>query len=320
MPDYCEIGHARQVSIMNPAETTNLLRLAADEELTAEQAIALEAHLAAHPEDLEFVAFERRLRAAVGRAMGDVAVPTELRAAVQAQLSAPAHSLRLAGDVAPAASAVGAGSSRRRWFVPSGLAAGFLLLVGVAVVIGVMGRSDWFDWFRSPQINISNEGGSLGFPIQEHQRCITDASYARRKFTIHTQDALARHLAKDLRWDVTIPDLSPFGYVFEDAGNCNVGGGSVESVHLRYVNDSTTVSVWIERSRPSDLTHSATFEEGHAYFVTPTDRRALPDGQSAYYAWRSGDFVYRIVPGSAGESRAMAVSVGMPDVTPEQIH
>lgn len=296
---------------MNPAETTNLLRLAADEELTAEQAIALEAHLAAHPEDREFVEFEHRLRSAVGRVMGEVTAPAELRAAVQAQIAAPPRSLRLAGQAAP---------TPRRWFVPSGLAAGFLLLVGVAVVIGVMGRSDWFDWFRSTQINISSGGASLGFPIQEHERCITDASYARRKFTLHTQAALVEHLAKDLHWDVAIPDLSPFGFAFEDAGNCSIGGGSVESVHLRYAKDSITVSVWIERSRPSDLTHSAGFEEGHAYFVTPTNRQAMPDGQSAYYAWRSGDFVYRIVPASVGESREMAVSIGMPDVPVEEVN
>ncbi len=302
---------------MSPSEIADLLRVAADDQLTEQQAQSLHAHLAAHPEDHEFIAFERRLRAAVGRVMGQPAAPADLRARIEAELYAPPH--RFAGAAAPLSRPF---TTRRprRLFVPSGLAAGFLLLVGVAVGIGVVSHSDWFDWFRPAQIPISDEGGSLGFPVQEHELCAKDDLYARRKFTLHSEAELHAHLSNDLHWDVSVPDLSPFGFALRDAGDCDAGGGSADSIHMRYTNDSTTVSVWIEHSLPSELTHSAGLEEGHAYYVTPTNRQLVQDESIAYYAWRVGEFVYRIVPASVTDSHAMAVSIGMPDVALEEFH
>lgn len=304
---------------MSPSEITNLLRIAADDELTAEQSQSLEAHLAAHPEDHEFVAFERRLRAAVGRVMGAAVAPAALRSRLEAELHAPTESLRLAGTASMRPQAPAAAGSRRI-LMPSGLAAGFLLLVGVAVVIGVTGHSDWFDWFSPNQIQISSKGGALGFPVQEHQLCAKDELYAQRKFTLHSESELRAHISNDLQWDVAVPDLSPFGFTLHDAGDCRAGGGSADSIHIRYVNDSTTVSVWIEHSLPSELTHSAGLEEGHAYYITPTNVQSVKDESNAYYAWRHGEFVFKLVPASAAESRKLAVSIGMPDVTPEEFH
>ncbi len=301
---------------MNLSETTNLLRRAADEELTSEEVQALESHLAAHPQDREFIAFERRLRGAVGRVMGDVSAPQDVRAAVQAQAAQPA--LRLAGTAASAPGALRA--APRRLLAPSGLAAGVVLLVGAAVVIGLSGRADWFDWFRAPQIDISSEDGSLGFPIDEHRRCESDATYAQKKFTLHSREQLRQHFADELHWNVSLPDLGAFGYEFAEAGNCSVGRGTVDSVHLRYTNGPSTLSVWIEQSMPSDLTHSAAIVEGHAYLVTPTNREAARDAKGAYYAWRDCDFVYRLVPASVDQAREMAVAIGMPDVPAEEIH
>lgn len=255
---------------MNLSETTNLLRRAADDELTSEEVQALESHLAARPQDQEFIAFERRLRGAVGRVMGDVSAPQDVRAAVQAQVAQPA--LRLAGTAA-AAPGMRRGAPRRL-LAPSGLAAGFVLLVGAAVVIGLSGRADWFDWFRAPQIEISSEDGALGFPIDEHRRCESDATYAQKKFTLHSREQLEKHLASELHWDVSLPDLTAYGYEFADAGDCSVGRGTVDSVHLRYASESDAVSVWIEQSMPSDLTHSAAIVEGHCYYVTPTNRES----------------------------------------------
>ena len=304
---------------MRPSEITDLLRIAADDEMTEPQTQLLESHLAAHPADHDFIAFERRLRAAVDRVMGQVVAPPDLRQRVETQWHAPAPSHRRTVSAAPP-SLTFATPGPRRLFVPSGLAAGFLLLVGVAVVIGLSGYSDWFEWFRPAQIPISDEGGSPGFPVQEHQLCANDEAYAQRKFTLHSEAEVHAHLRDDLQWNVSVPDLSTFGLTLLDAGDCDAGGGSADSIHLRYTNNVTTLSVWIEHSLPSELTHSAGLEEGHAYHITPTNRQLLQDESTAYYAWRIGEFVYRIVPASVPNSRELAVSIGMPDVTLEEFH
>lgn len=301
---------------MISSEITNLLRIAADGELTEQQSQSLESHLAAHPGDHEFIAFERRLRAAVGRVMSDAAAPADLRSGVEAQIHTPAPSLRLVGSAASGPSAFTA-PRHRRLFVPSGLAAGFLLLVGVAVLIGVTGHSDWFDWFTPTRINVSDQSRSLNFLVQEHELCAKDEMYAQRKFTLHNEAEVRSHLSNDLHWDVEMPDLSSFGFELHDAGDCVAGSGSADSVHLRYMNGATTLSLWIEHSLPSELTHSAGLLEGHAYYITPTNHPSVQDAACAYYAWRVGDFVYDLVPASVGNAREIAVSIGMPDVTPE---
>lgn len=313
-------GRARQVCTMSPSETANLLRMAADGELTAEQLQALRAHLAANPEDRAFVEFERQLRAAIGRVMGEASAPPQVRARVESALHQAGAPLRLVGSRAEEPLVGGPARGRRRIFVPSGLAAGFLLLVGAAVVIGVLGKADWFDWGTLRPIPVGNNGGTLGFPIEEHRRCASDFEYAQRKFTIHGESDLRSHLADKLQWDVNAPDLATFGFALQDAGECSAGSGSVQAVHIRYSNGQTALSVWIEHSLPSELTHSADLQEDHAYLVTPTNRNSAPDEASAYYAWRVGDFVYRLVPASAPKAREMAVASGMPDVQPESFN
>jgi len=298
---------------------TNLLRIAADGELTEQQSRRLDSHLAANPGDHEFLAFERRLRAAVGRVMGEAAAPSDLRSRIEAQLHAPVESLSLAGRAASRPLTLPA-LRRRHLFVPSGLAAGFLLLVGVAVLIGVTGHADWFDWFTPTKITVSDQRGPLNFPVQEHELCARDEVYAQRKFTLHTQAEVRAHITDDLHWDVSVPDLSSFGYSLHDAGDCVAGGGAADSIHLRYMNGSTPLSLWIEHSLPSELTHSADLQEGHAYYITPTNRQSLQDASRAYYAWRVSDFVYKIVPASVDNSREMAISIGMPDATPESFN
>lgn len=292
---------------MLPIDLANLLRIAADDELTAEQSDRLRAHLALHPEDEAFVEFERRLRAAVGRVMGKDQAPASLRLAVRASFEPASQALPFGSAAAPWA-------GRRRPFVPSGLAAGFLLLIGAAVVLSIAAPRDWFDWRRPVHIPIGVEG-SLGFP-GEHLRCATDEHYARSKLSLQSLDEVRAHLSDDLRWNVPVPDLSSFGYRFLNAGDCSVIGRGSDLIHLRFGSDADVVSVWIERSHPSDLTHSAGLREGLAYRVVPVDRGMTRDLDKAYYAWRRGEYVLRLVPASAVQSREMAVAIGMPDVAP----
>ena len=62
----------------SPLGPTALVRAAADGELTPEQERLLEAHLQANPADRAGIEFERALRAAVGRSMGQERAPAHL--------------------------------------------------------------------------------------------------------------------------------------------------------------------------------------------------------------------------------------------------
>jgi len=304
---------------MSPSEIANLLRTAADEEMTSEQSQRLEAHLEAHPADRAIIDFERRLREAVGRVMGADEAPESLRDEVVSLGGARVEPLPFeTAAVGPGAARPGVREGRR--FLPSGLAAGFLLLIGAAVVISVISPRQLFEWFRPSQINVDVEGVS-GFP-SEHHRCATDEQYARKKFNIHSAEELESHLRNDFGWEVEVPDLSAFGYNLLDAGDCTMGAGGsgVDSIHLRYSNDQNVVSVWIEHSLPSELTHSAGLKEGVAYRIVPLDRRMGRDEDNAYFAWRIGEYVFRFVPASVDRSREMAVGIGMPDVTPSDFN
>jgi len=309
---------------MSPSEIANLLRTAADEEMTSEQSQRLEAHLEAHPADRAIIDFERRLREAVGRVMGADEAPAGLRDQLRSPQAGLTEPLSFdagarAASAPVARGAHGARAGRGRW-LPSGLAAGFLLLIGAAVVISVISPRQLFEWFRPSQINVDVEGVS-GFP-SEHHRCATDEQYARKKFNIHSAEELESHLRNDFGWEVEVPDLSAFGYNLLDAGDCTMGAGGsgVDSIHLRYSNDQNVVSVWIEHSLPSELTHSAGLKEGVAYRIVPLDRRMGRDEDNAYFAWRIGEYVFRFVPASVDRSREMAVGIGMPDVTPSDFN
>lgn len=297
---------------MNRAEIANLLRAAADEELSVAERARLETHLAANPADRAFIDFERRLREAVARVMAAERAPDSLRGEIESHMEAQI------GETLSFASASRA-QAQRRWRVrPSGLAAGFVLLIGAAVVVSVMNPSLLSDWRRASTINVDAEVG-LGF-ADEHRRCATDEQYAREKLDLHSREELLAHLQGDLGWEVEAPDLSAFGFTLRSAGDCAIGGSAagVGSVHLLFDDGAKAVSVWIEHSLPSELTHSARLEEGRAYRIAPIDRRRGRDEANAYFAWRVGEYVFRFVPASVENAREMAVAIGMPDVEPTE--
>jgi len=127
---------------MDEMETRiRLVRLAADGELTAAEVSAFESQLASFPEDRLSVESERQLREAVRRIMvNDVSVPGDLRERIAAAWEGYEERVgRVADFDANADERNGEPilMRRRRWFIPSGLAAGIIVLVGGSIFIGV---------------------------------------------------------------------------------------------------------------------------------------------------------------------------------------
>jgi hypothetical protein len=203
---------------------------------------------------------------------------------------------------------------RRR--VPPSIAAGFVLLLGAAVIATIFG-------LPPRGSSIGPDGGravasGLDFPALEHVRCSSNRTYAEQKLILHRVDEVQAYFVNELEWSIDIPDLSSTGFGFVDAGPCTLNGRSVESVHLRYQKDDVLVSVWVERAFRSDLTHLSEIVEGHAYEVIPSSARLSDGVNPTYYAWRQDDFVYRFVPASVNEARSLAILIGMPDVAIEE--
>jgi anti-sigma factor RsiW len=299
---------------MSQETLANLIRLAADDELSDQQQAELDALRSDHPEVAESVAFQRSLRVAVGRSMGGpgMTAPAGLEGRIRKALAAEEH--RQAMEANGPFNFIRTLGRRQ---VPNSIAAGFLLLLGAAVVMSLLGLPRGNQGFGPAMNGLQVESG-LEFPAIEHVKCTSNRTYAEQKLTLHQLDEVERHFTDELKWDVAVPDLTSIGYTFFDAGPCTLNGRSVESVHLRYQNEESIVSVWVERAPRSDLTHVAGFVDGHAYMVMPSVNPGAVESGPSYFAWRRGDFVYRLVPSSVDDARAIAMTVGMPDVTLEE--
>ena len=319
-----------------------MIRLAADGELSREQSERLDAHLADHPEGRLAIDFEHHLRDAVCRVMTDpieTRLPDDLEFDLTALLDASdgcARRLRLAGTEATAPAdwedAPPVVWRRRRWNMPSGLAAGLLFLVGSALIVGVLGNSSWFTRFWPQSIRIDD--GDLAnidgdFVHAEHERCATDAAYASQRLALSSVADAQAFLSGVLGWPIAVPELGQFGYAFAGAGDCSSATPAVSGlVHFQYAHRTTDarLSVFVQEVAPADLGFAASMEPGKAYRVYPAASPKRPaSSDRSYFAWRvetpSRDqgFAYRLVPAAALNARAMAVSLGMPDVKAEEV-
>ncbi len=127
---------------MESMSRENLIQRAADGELTTPQEVAaFERHLAEIPADGAVVEDIRQLREAVARVMGgEVAVPADLRERIVRALELVEVGVEADAVIGRVDAAVET-RQQRRWLVPSGFAAGILLLVGAAFLISLMTKN-----------------------------------------------------------------------------------------------------------------------------------------------------------------------------------
>ncbi|MCH7792760.1 MAG: hypothetical protein IID31_10845 [Planctomycetes bacterium] len=253
----------------SPLGPASLLRAAADRELTPEQERLLEAHLQANPAHQAGIEFERALRSAVGRTMG--------------QERAPAH---LAERIAHAVHAVHADDSRgtrhdRKGVLPvsdSGLETqppvveaiahqtrqrsfwttlGGRMAVAAALVLAVGGL--WYvstnlgqqpveeRWSRSANVQLA------GFLSGEHMKC-DDPDYAADKFTARDEEEITRCCLTILDQTPRLENLFEGGATLIGLGPCKVPGPG-RSVHMQVLMPvgasgamQSTVSLFMQQS------------------------------------------------------------------------
>ncbi len=286
---------------MDRQRINQLIRMAADGELTPALKAEFEAHVAANPGDQECVRFERQLRQAVARAMKASAdeIPASTAGAVKA-------SLRRSEAPNPVAE-----PRRLRFVVPSGLAAGIVLIVSASVIIGIAGQQGWF--WRVPELApVSNPLRDL---IQnEHQASASSsADWESRKHS-DSIEAARETIIADLGPSVIIPDWQVYGYDFKGSAASRIPPSGATARQLRYEDRQSgeVISVWIQKAS-ADARRS--LREGTAYILT--DRGS--SGAAHTLAWVEADVLYYLRSEDAETGRKLAISMGMPRVDPQPI-
>jgi len=273
----------------------SLLRAHADgeqSELSAHDRARLDAHLASHPESESWIAFERSMRASVGRVLGEQRAPASLRARVAqiAQESAAGTIEQTPStdqDALAASLESRAEQTRRMSFwrdrfrqvATVGVAAAVLLVGSVFVVR--MGTTSPVQQHTAGQTEL------VGFASQEHDRCWVDKAYADEKFTAGPEQ-VEPLLGRILGTAPTMPALVEAGLRVVDAGKCKVPGDG-PSVHLRLetigtggVPEGIPVSLFVQRSTQDD----ARFDEGITYAFESDPASASEQRRASIYIWR----------------------------------
>ena len=248
----------------------------ADGELDASAILSVLDYLAAHPEGLELMRNQQRLRLAAGRAVrtGSPPVPEALRRRIE----------NLAAASGDTASKPHAGFRLSRWRIPA-VAAAFLvagLLAGRWVLAPKPATQVALPPAREPVVPATL--------VVQASRVHADCS--RLTAGLHTagypneMGQLKRAVQEDLRGDDPFPDLSDIGFEFVGAGPCSAP--LENTIHLLYLSSDRAahkaVSVFVQLN-----TGEFQLQPDTLYFLSGP-RSAFP-----MFAWRTDAVVYYLV-------------------------
>jgi len=312
----------RDLFIMEPLTREQLLRSAADDELSEEQLRALEDDLAEHPEDELILENERSLRGAVKRIMyGEVVIPSGLRERV---IEIWKQSQEQDNTPIPV--------RRRPWFIPSGLAAGILLLVGASVLISVW-SNHLVDQSETGRLTPSAKAAIDMYNRALAGRDLIENSAPGTEWLAQTDDAAEAVLAERFGPERGfVPDLREHGYHFMGLRVGKQIAGSVCLVYEQFgsstgeSSDSATkrqenrlIVLWMTKPADIDSNLLRQLQEGKGYRLTSG---ITPEGATqplnGCFAWRFDNLVmilridHGVKPTDENTARAMAYTLGMP--------
>lgn len=277
-----------------------LLRLAADDELTAEQRARLDAHLLEHPEDGRRIEFERSLRCACARACCPCGcAPAGLRERILAQAAT--------GGAEATAGASRAAPRRPDWGVRAvvrfgAVAAAVALVAVMAFLVGRSGQE------RGGLSGRTLAASLAGFVVTEHERCAGGDATVESKFFIHDAEEAANEFGALVGRPVSLPCLRHAeleGLRFVDAGLCHPPGG--DALHMRFRRQdaeggSGLVSLWVQEDDGR-----LPMEDGVTY--------TLGVGCDGVRVWRLDGIRYVLVCSRAEEVPAACSALASPRAT-----
>ncbi|TVQ32622.1 MAG: hypothetical protein EA376_04470 [Phycisphaeraceae bacterium] len=281
---------------------SELLRCAADDELTPAQQRELEQRLSSHPDDRGRIETDMSLRQAVSRVMAGEPAPDSVRAGVLALFAEQAGVDTPATVGGPATTQRSFWAGARRW---SAVAAVLLVMVSVFLIASQRGRLgdapvDIFgDAFRS---------SIIAHVEREHDRCLATDDYLSRKLSINETDEAQAFLTKYLGVDFSWLCLDHVQYELVGVGRCKIPGGdqAVQAIYRRVGEEGSYFSLFIQKDRETPLIQ---IDDDRCYQVPRNDQSQPP-----IYCWRSNDLIYYVVscdPDVAGSiRRALGCSGG----------
>lgn len=281
-PDHHEPRNADEGDRFSPSTRAELLRAAADDELTAAQSVALEGHLKAHPADAQVIEFERRLRAEVAALSGGKASDA-LRNRVRALASA--H-----GDDAPAP--VGRierhRTPARRWLA---MAASLVIVVGGGYAI-VHTLQRGVHQTAPVAIDDTYRASLVSFVGTFNEQCELHSEMAMSQLKFTAIEEAPAAFAQLMGESIDIGTISVPAFHFLGGGPCSVPG-SGKSFHLVFESDELqgtrrpVISIFIQQD-----TGEMKIDSGQTYRLTPKSGDANPAHAGEIYVWRNAGFVY----------------------------
>jgi len=271
-----------------------LLRLAADDELTADEADRLERHLREHPEDRARIDSERGLRAHVARFGARApAASSDLRERIAGIL---------AGEAEEADAPVIRRTDRSFWqrsLAPLAIAASLLLVVSASLVIrqaAVTTGGGWMNEVFGAEV--------AGFVDREHDRCVELDDATNLKFVTSTLEGASELMVERLGSAPAMIDLSVRGLTLAGAGGCHVPGDG-RSVHLLYRPTSeagTPVSLFVQR----EVSGFEGADSNSLCIQRPRDER------DEVLVWRRDGLIYYLVCPPGRDARELLTTLGAP--------
>jgi len=286
-----------------------LLRLAADGEVDPQHQARLDEHVAAHPDSEKRVAFERGLRGACGRAMGDVSVPEGLadrvRASIAGAAEAPVSDEALADALADRAEQTRSPSfwSRTSTIAIGSIAAMLLIAVSAVALLG------------NPRGGGAYHVELAQFVAGEHSRVSGNESAARSKFETGEQTEVARKLAALLGGEPKLPVCSENSMTFGGGSECRVPG-SGPSTHFQFFVEPKDgvgppqripVSVFVKKD-----TGELELNSGVTYSV---DTAACGINDASIFVWKAEGLIYALVA-KGGDAQGCTRVLGAMNVAP----
>jgi hypothetical protein len=296
---------------LDDAVLGRLVRLAADGELSAEEAAAYAKAKSARPELAQQEQAQRQFRAAVGRCMAgpEATCPQALRDRIAALTAGAAN----AGGARPAltlnptpADAPAPRADRFSvWQRVGALAAAIVIIVAVSAYFRQAGPALPGGGVGVVVADEAPTGIQLaGFMHTEHSRCASHPS-SIRKFTEDDLERVPEAFRDVLGNGFTTQDILFSDANFVAAGKCKVPGKG-PSIHLVFETtnaqgESVEVSLYIQRCGDKR------FEEGKAYTIGADAQ----DGSSVI-GWRHDGLVYYLVTSSPETTRTLAPKLNAP--------
>jgi anti-sigma factor RsiW len=288
---------------------TELLRAAADGELTREEEVELEAHLRDHPEDRAVIEFERGLRGEVARAAVSEP-PAGLRDRVLASAASGGRELSQSADNgSPGALPINGPVRRGAPLLRYALAAGLVLAAAGSIVVVRSGLAG------SPtvqQMTASQRLSLVSFLSTQHEECELHADLVGTRFSLSRLDDVPARFASVLGRRPDLGRLEASGLSLLGAGPCAVPGRG-RSVRLVLdasavdPNGQPLVSIYIQQD-----TAELGIEDGRAYRLSRGPEAQHGAGADVF-VWRNGGLLYFFASTSEPAIEVARSALGAPE-------